>query len=464
MRCVLALLLTALASVAGAQSDPSGFATVIDLPEDLTELTTDVAPGTQANVGVGGSTAAGASGDPLEVGGAVGSAAAELNVLGGGVGAFTTLHGGATLNLISGAVGDDLVAEPGGQLSLRGGQVGERFTAIGATVLIDGAAIGFDAAFNDNTQVTMLSGSIDSSLQLMGARLDLHGGQIESAAEVRSHSEMTVHGGSVLGRIDVYEQSSLTVLGGDVNQLFVVGGSKIALHGGTVEDRIQAWGGAVDITGGDTQVVDIVQGGVVNYSGGSVDFLNVFGQSTSGAANTLRLFGGDPPEQNVAVHENAAIELFGTGFTIDNAAVAGLAYGQSVTISQRDVELAGQLADGSAFAYQLHSTFDEETGLWFHPGATVTVTTILAGDFNADGRVDAADYSVWRDNLGAAVTLPGDVTPGEVSALDLATWQDNFGAVYSGMVGAQPAPEPAAGALVAIAFAAGFPFRRFRLR
>ncbi|TWT85968.1 hypothetical protein Pla123a_07760 [Posidoniimonas polymericola] len=441
MRCLFTLLLAAVASVAGAQSN---FTTVIDLPADLVELTADIGPGTQVNVHAGGQTAAGTSGDRLEVGSAMGGAASELNVLGGAVGAFTKLYGNATLNAHSGVVGDDLLAEAGSQVNLHGGQVGERFTASGAEVLIDGAAVGFDASFNDGAAVTMHSGSIDSSMQLLGSRFDLHGGQIGGGAEARSHSEMNIYGGTVLGRLDVYQESSITIHDGDINQLFVVSGSKIALQGGVVQDRIQAWGGTVDITGGHTQVIDIVQGGIVNLSGGGVDYLNVFGQSTSGAANTLRLFGGDLPEQNVAVHDNAAIAFFGTGFALDGVAIEGLAYGQTTTISQRDVALAGELADGSAFSYQLNSIFDDQTGLWFSPGAAVTVTTILAGDFNADGQVDAADYSVWRDNLGAAVTLPGDVTPGSISELDYEVWRNNLGAVFAGfgVAGVHPTPEP----------------------
>ena len=52
----------------------------------------------------------------------------------------------------------------------------------------------------------------------------------------------------------------------------------------------------------------------------------------------------------------------------------------------------------------------------------------LPGDYNDDGQVDAADYAVWRNNLGESVTLPGDTTPGTVTAADLDVWRGNFGA------------------------------------
>jgi hypothetical protein len=38
--------------------------------------------------------------------------------------------------------------------------------------------------------------------------------------------------------------------------------------------------------------------------------------------------------------------------------------------------------------------------------AIETAVTTLAGDFNNDGTVDAADYTVWRDGDGATGTAP----------------------------------------------------------
>src|SRR5690606_30580774 len=38
------------------------------------------------------------------------------------------------------------------------------------------------------------------------------------------------------------------------------------------------------------------------------------------------------------------------------------------------------------------------------------------GDYNADGVVNAADYTVWRDALGQNITLPNEnATPGSVT-------------------------------------------------
>ncbi len=58
----------------------------------------------------------------------------------------------------------------------------------------------------------------------------------------------------------------------------------------------------------------------------------------------------------------------------------------------------------------------------FNTGANVD------GDYNDDQSVDAADYTVWRDNLGTATTLPNDTTPGSVDSVDYDIWRDNYGA------------------------------------
>ncbi|MGE3242431.1 MAG: matrixin family metalloprotease, partial [Pirellulales bacterium] len=84
---------------------------------------------------------------------------------------------------------------------------------------------------------------------------------------------------------------------------------------------------------------------------------------------------------------------------------------------------------------------------------------VSLGDFNDDGIVDASDYSVWRDNLGAAdeagILGRGDGLNG-VDEGDFAVWQSHFGTVYPpGVLGSGAVPEPilaanlAAGALIA---------------
>ena len=90
----------------------------------------------------------------------------------------------------------------------------------------------------------------------------------------------------------------------------------------------------------------------------------------------------------------------------------------------------------------------------------------VAGDYNGNGIVDAADYTVWRDKLGNVGTpgIPGDGddgtlsgTPdGTVDASDYAYWKTRFGATSgSGSAGIgsirTAVPEPATGLAIGVA-------------
>ena len=61
------------------------------------------------------------------------------------------------------------------------------------------------------------------------------------------------------------------------------------------------------------------------------------------------------------------------------------------------------------------------------------VDGLLAGDFNEDGVVDAADYTVWRDGLG-----------NRYSPSDYDVWAGNFGATLPASSESNSVPEPSA--------------------
>lgn len=71
------------------------------------------------------------------------------------------------------------------------------------------------------------------------------------------------------------------------------------------------------------------------------------------------------------------------------------------------------------------------------------IEVLLSGDFNDDGTVDAADYTVWRDNLGGdAATLNGNGDgDGNVDSLDYDLWVANYGSSSSSATSAA-VPEP----------------------
>lgn len=69
----------------------------------------------------------------------------------------------------------------------------------------------------------------------------------------------------------------------------------------------------------------------------------------------------------------------------------------------------------------------------------------IEGDFNGDGEVDAADYTLWRDTYGQTGSgLPADANGDQtVNHLDWQVWRDAYGSSAP----AAFVPEPTAGAL-----------------
>jgi len=94
------------------------------------------------------------------------------------------------------------------------------------------------------------------------------------------------------------------------------------------------------------------------------------------------------------------------------------------------------------------------------PGILTVGPSILAGDYNNDGIVDAGDYVVWQKNVGQpSQTLPNDTTGVIVGQAQYNLWRSNFGntvpAPGSGAVEiASAIPEPSSVALLMLGLAA----------
>lgn len=75
----------------------------------------------------------------------------------------------------------------------------------------------------------------------------------------------------------------------------------------------------------------------------------------------------------------------------------------------------------------------------------VLTTAVLAGDFNGDGTVDLADYTVWRNNFGATdestLNWSGDGNGG-VDVADYQLWKQNFGGSPPSGYSTAKVPEP----------------------
>jgi hypothetical protein len=97
----------------------------------------------------------------------------------------------------------------------------------------------------------------------------------------------------------------------------------------------------------------------------------------------------------------------------------------------------------------------------------VAAPPIEQGDYNLNGVVDTADYTVWRNTFGNEVTshtgADGDGS-GIIDEGDYLRWKQNFGTITNAGLGSVGVPEPTTalyGALGALALAIALPRTRW---
>lgn len=140
--------------------------------------------------------------------------------------------------------------------------------------------------------------------------------------------------------------------------------------------------------------------------------------------------------------------LVGNGAVLDGDIELLLAPGQDPQQGD-EFALIGYQSPGDVFDQVILPELpgDLEWRVTYGPSELIAAVVLAAidGDFNGDGRVDAADYSVWRDNLGnpdeSVLMGAGDGMNG-VDMGDYQLWSQNYG--FSNVPGEDPVsvPEP----------------------
>lgn len=184
-------------------------------------------------------------------------------------------------------------------------------------------------------------------------------------------------------------------------------------------------------TGGDGDgVLRIIDGGVVE-----TQFLEVpTSAQLLGDRQSLEVRGGLLVIRNAAVETNpdtAPIADSVSSWIASGYLSGGLSTGVNYNPGITPDGVIGEIAYAR----------DPSTGflnIW-----NVAEVAPLAGDYNFDGKVDAADYTVWRDTSGqSGAGLPADGNgDGTVNEADYLLWTSNYGATAQ-FSGAVSVPEP----------------------
>lgn len=101
------------------------------------------------------------------------------------------------------------------------------------------------------------------------------------------------------------------------------------------------------------------------------------------------------------------------------------------------------------------SNADIAARTWLEDNFDSLFASTLAGDYNGDGLVNLADYTIWRDTLGSTTDLAanGDNTgasEGVIDGADYSVWKAGFviGDNQQAVVSNLAVPEPAASAII----------------
>jgi hypothetical protein len=161
-----------------------------------------------------------------------------------------------------------------------------------------------------------------------------------------------------------------------------------------------------------------------------------------GGTFTQGVQGGQQSSFNASARNDLSVAVFSTNGTTLLASASSAPIGQAELLGDVNLTTAGQ------YFVRIMGDNDSVQLYELQLSATAAVTP-LAGDYNDDGVVDAADYVVWRKTEG---------TPG-----DYAVWQNHFGETQSGAGGVSSlgvgVPEPHGVVLLFVAITYFVPLR-----
>ena len=270
------------------------------------------------------------------------------------------------------------------------------------------------------TSITAVAGAITADSLTNDGLVNLHQSTLTTTTGVANSADMVLIDSTIESLVNNANGSTVTVLGTvDFNGLVsgpgnFFGPGTANFNGGMAPGASPgevSFEGSVSLAETNTLYIEI--GGTTR--GDEYDSLTIAGTAQLDGLLSVSLVGFTPE--------------IGQEFTILSAS----------NIADNGMTLGGPAAN--SFILLVNST-------------TVILQAIvpaLPGDYNSDGIVNLADYTVWRDNLGAPEgTLANDPNTGAIGLAQYATWKANFGATLtpSGSLADATVPEPSGVALL----------------
>lgn len=270
-------------------------------------------------------------------------------------------------------------------------------------------------------------------------------------------SKVTLAGNNTFG-------GSLIVDGGQVE----LNGVSAAINGAA--SIVVGSAGTFTLQNGNVvvQTIDRSAGGAFNFNGGTLKAVNIIGNLTNnggifapGNSPALTKITGNYDQNSGRLQ----IELGGTaiGTQYDTLVVTG----EAEITDRLEVQLINGFVPTAGRVFQIinaaggvDGTFSTTTlpaltaGLFWNVmyGSNSVILAVaptnslsfIPGDFDLNGVVDGADYTVWRDRLGSASSVGDANFDGQVTTADYTIWKSNFGFSLngSGSASSLAVPEP----------------------
>jgi T5SS/PEP-CTERM-associated repeat protein len=310
---------------------------------------------------------------------------------------------------VGGAGAGELSITGGGMVTDDNGDVGGA-----GQVFVDGT----NSLWSNEREVQIGAPQGEQTAESQGSLVVTNGGVLQATLGVIIHPSGTLGGNSqiICGVVSSHQLSTLE------NDGVIAPGSAT----GTIIGRLDIFGNLQQTSTGHIQIQ------IAGRSGAQYDQLSVNGTAQLGGALDVTLSNFSPQ----AGDEFNILDFNFPSGTFSSVNLPALAAGLSWDTSQLNAK-----------------------------GILSVTGPHLAGDYNHDGVVDAADYTVWRDTLGSKTSLVADGNAnGVIDAADYDVWKAHFGEhAGSGSGSAATVPEPATLAMALIGAIALAGRRRARM-